>query len=289
MGQQQMINRGATPAPPQGPDLAVIYDPVSKRWMTAAEIRSGAPAPPGSLGISGGPGQSVGVSLPPMAGEDASQMFDALPQIAGLIGQLVPQLRGAKASFMIPAVTDAIMQKLGGQDVDLEAAFGEGALGLGAHGVGRGIGAVGDLGTTLVKKSLNLAGGPFANRVGEEMLPRLAIREGAEMTREGVDRIAAKANATGHGGLGDLAEALERARLGDSLSPVGGGGGIVSAIRDLFSPPRQLAAGQALAEPFGASTSTQIAPAAEAAVRAFMAWLSSAVPNQQPTQRRPLP
>lgn len=277
-------------------DLAVIYDPASKRWLTAADLNAGGgqpPAPaPGSIGINGPGGEFAGVSLPPMAGGDAQRVFDAAPQMAGLVAQLHPALRGAKASMAIPAVVDVITKKLQGENPDLEGAVIEALGGLFGHGVGKAVTGVGDLGTSLVRRSMNLAGTPFANRTGETMLPKLAIENGAQMTRDGVDAIAAKAKATGLGGLDDLAEVLERARLGASLGPVGGGGGIMAAVRDMFSPPRQMAAGQALAQPFGVNTKTAIAPAAEGAVRAFMAWLDSELGQNQPaqqTRRRPLP
>jgi len=292
-------------------DLAVIYDPATKKFMTAAELNARqkaggslptaddfvgpinqtgnvGPREQAQLGFTGPGGQFAGLSMDAGAlGDVNAKVYEALPQIAGLIAQFIPALRGAKASFMIPAVVDAIEQKLQGEDFDLESALGHGALGLGAHGVGAGVGAVGNMGKSLVTKALDLPGAGFANRTAEELLPKLAIREGAEMTIPGVDKVAGKAAATGSGGLQDLADALEHARMKSSLGPLGGGGGIMAAVRDIFSPPRQLAAGQAMAEPFGVSTAETIAPTAEAGVRALMAWLSSQVPQQ--TQRRPLP
>lgn len=280
-------------------DLAVIYDPAQKKFVTAAELNQpqgrpgdvGPQQPFARLGLNGPGGEFAGVTLPPVSGDNAEQILDAVPQLGGMLAQVIPQLRSAKASFMIPAVVEAIVEKLHGEDFDVDRIVGQGALGVGAHGVGAGLTGVAGLGKNLVKKSLNLNGTQWANRAGEEMLPKLALREGAEMTKEGVDRIASKANATGSGGLQDLAEALERARLGDSLAPVGGGGGVFALVRDMFSPPLQLATGKALAQPGGVSTANTIAPSAEAATRAFFAWLSSQLPGNQQleqTRRRPL-
>lgn len=269
-----------------------IYDPniAPDRLLTVEEVNA---ASKGNLSIKGGDGQSVGFQMPPSmptGGEGsggAEDILNTFPQLAGLIAQFLPAGKAVGATYKgamaTPAIVDMLMQAIRGEgsiadrvsNIDPIQSAAHAVGGGLAKGVGEVIGGVGKMGEKFVRKSLNLAGTPYANRAGEEMLPKLALDTKATMTREGVDAVADKAKQTGLGGLEELADALERARLGNSLGPVGGGGGIMSVVRDLFSPPRQMAAGQAMARPFGVDTAETLAPTGEAGVRAFLAWIAS--------------
>jgi hypothetical protein len=272
-----------------------IYDPTiaSDRLVTTAEVNAAAK---GDLSIKGAPGQSVGFQMPPSlptGGDEsggAQDILNAFPQIAGLLAQFTPLGKTYKGAMAVPAVVDAITRAIRGEDFDPMSAASHAVGGALGKGAGEVISGTGKIGEGLVRRSLNLSGGPYATRAGEEMLPKLALREKAKMTIPGVDAITAKAQATGSGGLDDLADALEQARLKSSLGPVGGGGGIMAVFRDLFSNPRQMAVGSAMAQPYGVNMSETLAPMGEAGVRAFLAYLASQLgdtPAEPPTPSGP--
>lgn len=257
-----------------------IYDPTiaADRLLTVDEVNAAAKGG----ATDGVAGKTLGLQMPQgewSQGEAGSggpeDALNAFPQIAGLLAQFTPLGRTYKGAAGVPAFVDMVMQAIRGEEIDPVSIGANAAGGMIGKGAGEVISGTGKIGESFVRKSLNLNATPYANRAGETMLPKLALEHKARMTREGVDEIVGKAKQTGLGGLEELSDALEKARLGHSLGPVGGGGGIMSVVRDMFSPPRQMATGQAMAQPFGWNTSETIAPAGEAGVRMFLSWIAS--------------
>src|SRR3990167_3477906 len=208
-------------------------------------------------------------------------ILKAFPQLAGIIASFTPVGRTYKGAAAVPAIVESVMQAIRGEGFDPGAVMSQGAMGVAGKGVGAGITRVGNAGTGMVRRALGLSG-DFKNRAAEEMLPKLAIRENAKMTIPGVDKIASKAQATGAGGLEDLASVLEEARINASTSPNFNSGGLLSMITHLVDPPKQLAIGKAMAEPLGVNTANTIAPTAETAFRALLAYLSSQLSGETP-------
>ena len=226
----------------------------------------------GTLGVSNpmNPDQSVGVSLPPMPGDAASDALDAIPQMAGLAAQFTPIGRGLKGATAIPAIAEAVMQMIRGEGFDPVAIGAQGSGGAISRGVGAGVEKIGQGGKSMILRSLGLQG-PLKNEVAEEMLPNLVLRENAKMTKPGVQAIRDKAKATGAGGLEELGEAMGAARLNaatDSSRITGWPHEMVANF--IRRPPRVMAIGKALTEPFGVNTSETLAPAVEAIMRLLM-------------------
>lgn len=269
-----------------------IYDPVSKRGVTVEEAqqliaqRKGG----GTLSVANpmNPSQSVGVSLPPIDEQSAADILKAFPQIAGFLANLVPAGKGAMAtSIAAPAAVELVRQAFEGEDADMSKAATQGAMG-GVARLGGGVfRAIGSGGKDMVKRSLNLGSTPFAyNETAEEMLPALALKERASMTKAGVDTVRKKAQNTGLGGLEDLTEVLSKGRFDAENAPLLSGGGIMSTIASWLNNPKQLKLGQAVAQPFGiVDTEKTVAPSVEAILRAVMASLS-ANQGQAETRRR---
>ncbi len=284
MGQEKIVGKG-------------IYDPETDSVISVEEANAKLSQPRTKLGISGPNGQFAGIDLPAEGVSEANaDILKALPQIAGLMAQFTPVGRaGMKGAAFVPMAVDAIQQLIHGDGFDPMRSAQEGLEGMVGHGTGKMISGIGKAGTGVVRRSLGISG-DYANRTAEELLPKLAIKEGASMTKEGVDRIAAKADQTGLGLMDDLAHVLENARMNDSLGKNFQGGGVMSAIMHLISPPKQLKIGQAMAAPFGADTEKTLAPAGEAGLRSLMAYLESLVGGSTPEppteapgpQRRPL-
>jgi hypothetical protein len=247
---------------------------------TPNTVKLGAGTGANQFGVSMGD-KFAGVTLPVGDGQAERDFLESIPQLAGLAAQFTPMGKaGYLAAGGVPAFIEMARQLLSGEEIDPVQGAMQGAGGMMAHGVGNVIKGFGDTGEGLVRRSLNIRE-PFKTRAAEEVLPRAAIREKAKMTIPGVDKVRDRAAATGLGSLDDLAEVMERTRLDSSLGPVGGGGGIMAALRDLISNPRQMAVGSAMASPFGVDTAKTIAPTAEAGLRTLMAWISSLTDNPE--------
>lgn len=225
---------------------------------------------------------SVGLNLPsapddPSESRMGEQLAAAFPQLAGIVASFTPQGRGIKAAAGVPAVLDAVIQAVmnGVGNVDPVQSAAQGAMGVAGKWTGDTVRGVGNAGENMVRRSLNLSG-DLKNEVAEEVLPKLALRENARMTKEGVQRIRDKAEATGAGGLEDLAEAMGKARLDAATAP----SRITLWPNELVAnfvrqAPREMAIGRTLAKPLGVGTREVIAPTAETGMRAILALLAS--------------
>lgn len=283
--------------------MGQVYDPILKRVISDVEADAlnqqrrahSAPPPvqlegpidqPGMvLGIEhpgGDDSKNFGLTMPPMAQEDAESMFQDFPQIIGLLAQLVPQLRGAKAAVAIPSAIEAARQWWEGEEIDPVDIGVEGMKGLTARAVGRGVEKVGEKGVDLVTRSLSLGGKSDA---AIEALPQLAIKEGAKMTKEGANAIRAAGTRRLANGVTvknkahlELADALDEARRKFQTAPnritFWPQEAMANAIRQA---PRELAIGRRMAAPFGVSTSGVIAPAAQTLMHLKLIQLANAM------------
>ena len=263
-----------------------IYDPVTKTVVTlddAQQIMQ-------ERGASGGGDltirnplsndQQVGFDLPPVAGEDASAMLQAFPQIAGILAQFTPPGRSMAGAVGIPAVIDMIIQAVtkGVGEVDPMQTAVQGAFGGMGRTGGNAMRWLGDAGEEKILKALNLTG-DFVNDTSIKVLPKLAIREGAQLTEPGVKKVADKAARTGLGGLEELADAMGQARRRDLVAPA----------RTTFWPnemaanwlrkaPRQMAMGQRMVAPIpGVGSREVLAPTTEASIKALMALVAGQI------------
>lgn len=282
MGQQQQIIyvEGKGFIPIQSGQTVQQAIALAQPTQSGAEWDTGPAREGTSLSIKGPmDGQSVGFGLPPVPKEGAEQILDAFPQIAGLIAQFTPLGKGYKGAAGVPAVIDAIMQALesGGDltkinplEIGMHAAGG--VVGKGAGDV---IGGVGRMGEEKILRSLNLSG-KLKNESAEEMLPKLAMREKAQITKPGVQAIRDKAAATGSGGLEELGEAMGKSRLDAATAKTKTTFWPNELLSNFLNQPaRQMAAGQAMAQPFGVNTAETLAPGGEAGVRALLAYIAS--------------
>lgn len=198
------------------------------------------------LGFQAGPKQ-LAVTLPPVSGDVASAIGNAVPQMVGLAASFHPAARSAKMAFGIPAATEMTRQVVSGEGLDPVSAAGQGSLGFMAHGLGQVGSALARGGMNTVRRALNLGNSPFAyNEAAEQMLPKLAVREGSSMTKAGVETARRRAAETGAGGLEDLAEVLEKGRYDAANASSLSGGGLMTMITRFLDNPRQLKIGQAL-------------------------------------------
>jgi hypothetical protein len=278
MGQQQQIiyvyGKGFIPIQ----SGQTVQDAIA----TAPQTREAAGV--GTLGFEAGDEQ-FGLSLPPVPKGDAEQMLDAIPQLAGLLAQFSPLGKTYKGAAGVPAFVDMVMQLMqGGGDVsqiDPTQTALHAAGGVGGKAVGDVIGGVGQMGKDKILRSLNLSG-DLKNEAAEEMLPRLAMRERAQMTKPGIQAIRDKAAATGAGGLEDLADAMGKSRLDAATAKTKTTFWPNELLSNFLNQPaRQMALGQSMAQPFGVNTSETLAPVGEASVRAFMAWIASQLGESQ--------
>ena len=213
--------------------------------------------------------QSVGFNLPPVAGEDATDILKAFPQLAGLIAQFTPASRmGFTGAAGVPAAVEMLRQIFSGEDIDLIDAGEQGLMGVAGHGVGRALSGIEKAGGDKIVKSLGLpADTPDA---AIDMHRNLARREGARITREGEDAIRAKAQRTGLGGLDELADSMSAARRADEVAPSRTTFWPNEAAANfLRRPHRQMAVGQAM------SKAGPLAKPSEAVLRALMALASA--------------
>lgn len=282
-----------------------IYDPILKRGVTIEEaqrlIAQRATAQPGATPAGVAPpvmsvsnpmasGQSVGINLPPMDEQSVMDIAKTLPQLAGLVAQFTPVGRtGYTGAMAVPAGIELIRQLASGEEPDATKAATQGAMGAVAKFGGNTIRRIGQSGMDIVRRSLNLGSGPFAyNEVAEQMLPKLAVQEGASMTKAGVETARKRAADTGLGGLQDLADTLEKGRYDAANSPTLSGGGLMSILTHFLDNPKQLKIGQQMTEPLGlASTENTIAPSVEATIRSLMALLSSRQGTPETRRREP--
>ena len=213
--------------------------------------------------------QSVGFNLPPVEGEDASDMLKAFPQLAGLIAQFTPASRmGFTGAAGVPAAVEMLRQVFSGEDIDPMDIGMQGLMGVTGHGVGRALSGIEKAGGDKIVKSLGLpADTPDA---AIDMHRNLARREGARITREGEDAIRAKAQRTGLGGLDELADSMSAARRADEVAPSRTTFWPNEAAANfLRRPHRQMAVGQAM------SKAGPLAKPSEAVLRALMALASA--------------
>lgn len=303
--------------------MGQVYDPVLKRMITDVEAdalneqRRQHALPDGtSVDLSGGdafvgprehgffglrnPGddrtKDVGLDVPPMASEDATNLFAMFPQLAGLAAQFVPG--GKTASFAVPTSVELIRQLLSGEDLNpLDAAI-EGIQGFAANRVGAGVAGIGNKGRDMVTRSLALRGVNKSDKAIKE-LTDLAINEGAEMTQEGARAIRTAGRQTLPNGVKltskphmALADTLDAARLEAATSPnritFWPQEALANALRQ---GPRELRMGRALANPVaGVSTASHLAPSVEAAMRLKLIQMAGNEPplhsSRGPVRRR---
>lgn len=276
-----------------------IYDPVLKRGVTIEEAQRlvaerSAPQSNGAMTVANpmNQNQAVGFNLPPMPEPAATDALKMFPQLAGLIAQFTPVGRtGYTGAMAVPAGIELIRQLASGEKADATKAATQGAMGAVAKFGGNTVQRVGKGGMDMIRRSLNLGDTPFAyNEVAEQVLPNLALKEGASMTKAGVETARKRAAATGSGSLQDLSEVLEKGRYDAANSPTLSGGGLMTLITRMLDNPRQLKIGQQMTEPFGlASTEKTIAPGVEGAIRALMALLSGqqGTPDTETRRRQP--
>lgn len=290
---QSVLRVGIVPAMigQEGTDPIVVEIPRNTppdqiRELALAQARASVPATR-RLGMTGGGNQFAGVELPSDAfGDTLAQVLRASPEMAGLLTQIIPQLRGLKGigavatDMAIPAATELGRQFLSGEPLSGTEAATHGALGVGAGVIGSGLKAAASGGHNLIRKSLNLKGGPFAyDEVAESEIPRRLLKERAEMTIPGVAKLEEKVDATGDPWLAQATQALKKARYDTDNAPVGGSGGILAALRDFLDPRRQMALGQKLAEPFGVK-GEYFAEGAEGLTRLLTALAASLRPER---------
>lgn len=313
MGQQQTIyvdGLGFIPIEPgQTPQAAIAAAQQSRRRETPGEtpgemplaVSHGAPmtatidpnAEHGFLGVQGPDAdQQFGISLPPLAQEDAAAILNTFPQLAGLIaqffgpGKAATGLIGASRSFAVPAFVDMLQSVLSGEEIDPVGAALHGVGGATAFGAGRFVNKIGKTGEEKVLRSLGLQG---AEKTDDaiETLPKIAIREGAPMTKEGAETIRRQGTKTLANKVvvkdkrySKLAELMDRARLNDATAPNRMTLWPQEAIANYFRrAPREFRMGQYMANPIGGlGTREHIGPALEAMIRLKLAEMS--VPNE---------
>ena len=270
--------------------MGQVYDPLTKKVLTieqaqalmkergGAMIGTGTGVDEAKIGLQNplSEDQFVGLDLgsKAAAGSVGADMLRAAPQVAGMIGQFTPAGKTYKGAMAVPALVDMVMQMieqgtLNPLDVDPVRAGAQGLAGGFGKSVGGAIGKALPAGKSLIRRSLDVPE-EMQNRAAEEMLPNLVIKEGAKLTREGVDAIANKATQTGAGGLQDLAEVMERARLRGEFAPPRMTLWPQEAAANIArKPARTMAMGKTLA---GVG---RMAPGAELSTRALMALLAS--------------
>lgn len=261
-----------------------VYDPMTKQLVTIEQAQElirqrGGGMTPGnkSLAVENplNKDQRVGVSLPPMAADDANDIFNAAGQGAGIVAQFTPAGKTMKGAMAVPALVDMVMQLLTTGSVDPMRVGVNAGLGAVGKGVGNAVEGIGNVGKSKILKSLHLP----ANEVTDstiEMMPKLAMQEGARLTKGSEAAIRAKGERTGLEGLKELADAMGASRRADAVGPSRDTGWLNEAIMNIVRrPKRQMAIGQAMANPFGVSTNNVIAPGAEASTRALMTLLAS--------------
>jgi hypothetical protein len=285
-----------------GDQQGLIYDPVTRKGVTPEEANRliAERSKVGKIGITNPAADpmadpfsqhdKVGFQMPPLEHEDAARILKAFPQMAALVAQFTaPGRVGMGASVGIPAMIELVRQASSGEPLDATEAATQGAFGGASRLGGNVLRAVGKGGQNLVRRSLNLGKSPFAyNEVAEQMLPQMALDEGASMTKAGVDTVRKKAAATGLGGMQDLADVLEKGRYDAENAPALSGGGLMTLITRFLDNPRQLKIGQQMAQPLGiANTEKTIAPGVEGLMRSIAAWLSSQMDTGETRRRQP--
>ena len=236
----------------------------------------------GNLGLDAG-NQRMGVSLPPMDQGSATNALRAIPQAAGMVAQFTPLGKaGYAANAAVPSIIEVIRQVLSGEPIDPVSVGAQGAMGAGSRLAGRAVEGVGNMGIDKILKALGL--GSDATDASITMLPKLAVQEGARLTKASEGAIRNKAVNTASGGLEELADQMGTARRAAEVAP----SRITfwpqeAAANYLRDPRRQMAMGQNMVSPFGlADTKTQIAPTVEAMLRAALAERST---KQGPRRR----
>lgn len=273
--------------------MGQVYDPLTKKVLTieqaqalmkergGAMIGTGTGVDAAKVGFQGPlDDQFAGLDLgsKAAAGKVGSEMLLAAPQIAGMVAQFFPMGKAVgktyRGAMAVPALVDAVMQMieqgtLNPLDVNPVQAAVQGMAGGFGKSVGGAIGKALPAGKSLIRRSLDVPE-EMQNRAAEEMLPNLVIKEGAKLTREGVDAVANKAAQTGAGGLQDLAEVMERARLKGEFAPPRMTLWPQEAVANIArKPARTMGIGKTLARV------GKTAPGAELSTRALMALLAS--------------
>ena len=268
-----------------------VYDPLTKRTLTIEEAQQIMRERGGSMTGTGEgldaakvgfqnplvDDQFVGVDLgsKAMAGKVGSEAARALPQIAGMAAQFTPVGKTYKGAMVVPALVDMVMQLIQTGTVDPTQVGVNAGMGAFAKGVGNTVAGVGKIGDAKILKSLSIPANE-ATDAGIEMFPKLAKREGARLTKESEAAIRAKGQATGAGGLEELADYMGKSRRADAVGPSRDSAWLNEALMNIVrNPRRQMRVGQALANPFGVDTGKVVAPTAEASTRALMALLAS--------------
>lgn len=251
---------------------------VDGQWVTEEEARSlPAYAPQAYPQIENAP-QDISRTMAPVREGLGRQLRQAGPMVAGLLN-LMPQLRTAKAAFAIPTAVEGLRQLLEGESVDPTRAVMEGTMGTAAHGVGAALQVPGKFGQQQVRNVLGTT-------PQTDYLTKTAIREGADLSPEGILRLKDQVKALQAAGklgrgydLDDLIVQMEQASMagGAQLPLVGGimrrGGGSVRASGGgggMLSPRAQLQMGERLAR-----TGPAMAAGSESIVRTLLALLHS--------------
>ena len=261
-----------------------IYDPASGRVLTIAEAQAAMRG--GSLGLTNPvSGETQGINLPPVPGDDATAMLKSIPQIAGLLASFHPATRSSwGAAAGIPGVIDMIMQaaEKGIGNVDPMQSIVQGGMGMAgkaaggwAEGAGRNIASQG--GQKIIK-SLRLPSDTSDQSI--DMLRNLAVKEGAQLTKGSEAAIRTGATQTLPNGVRvtskphiALADAMGSARRADALAPPRMTLWPQEAIANWSRrAPRQMRAGQAMVR--GGRNLEGNAKGLEAMVRSIMAYLA---------------
>ena len=271
-----------------------VYDPLTKRTLTIEEAQQIMRERGGSMSGTGEglDAAKIGIQNPLVedqfvgfdlgskaaAGKVGSEAMRASGQIAGMLAQFLPQGKALGASYKgamtVPTLVDLVMQMIEKEtlnplEVDPVRSGVNAAAGGFSKAVGNTIARAKPAGESFIRKSLAVPD-DMQNRAAETMLPKLVLQENAKMTREGVDAIADKAARTSAGGMQDLAEVMERARLKGEFEPLRLTLWPQEAGTNLARrPPRTMGLGKKLARV------GQAAPAAELSTRALMALLAS--------------
>lgn len=263
--------------------MGQVYDPITKKVVTVEQAkelmrqRSGGEQVGASLGVENplNDDQSMGFALPPVASNDAQEVLNAFPQIGGMIAQFTPAGRTMKGAMAVPALVDMVMQLLSKGDVDLGNTAVNAGMGAVGKGVGNTLAGIGNVGKSKILKSLGIPANE-ATDATVEMMPKLAMEEGARLTKSSEAAIRAKGNNTGAMGLVELADAMGKSRRADAVGPARDSAWINEVMVNLVrNPRRQMAVGQAMANPFGVNMTDKIAPTGEISTRALMALLAS--------------
>lgn len=300
MSQQDTIRVGVVPSMigAEGVDPIVVEVPrntspneIQALALSLAKQQHTAERDPArSVGLSMPTGDSLGLQLPAGAMESAApSIVDASGQLAGLVAGMYPAGRGLKAATAIPMLVDAVMQAVtkGPSNIDIMQSAEHGAFGGGARIVGKGAELTGKVGEGKVLRAFGLEGAD-KTKVLADNLPRIAIREGAEMSDEGIAALRQNARKTlpsgvktTDKGMTKLADVMDKQLLTSRTSPNRMTPWIPEAASKFAGrAPRQLKMGRRMAAPFGVDMQSEIAPNLEQLLRLLAAQHMAGGPDE---------